>query len=48
MKEIIKSKGIISFLIFITGIAFVSTNSMNSMEDSNDISANLVVMNENV
>ena len=48
MKEIIRSKGIISFFVFIVGISIVSTNSINSMENDYNVENNVVVMNENV
>lgn len=47
MKEIINSKGIISFFIFIIAIGFISSNDMNNMEEVK-ISTQTVVMSENL
>lgn len=48
MIEIIKSKGMLCFVLFIVGICYLSANNINSQismeEGSNN---NLVVINEN-
>ena len=46
MREIIMSKGIICFFVFIIAIGFISTNSINSM--NNNDNKNIVVINENI
>ena len=47
MKEIINSKGIISFFVFIIAIGFISTDNINNMEESK-INSQTVVMSENL
>ncbi len=48
MKEIIKSKGIIMFFVFILGISIISTNAINSMEENTEVKTNVLVINENI
>ncbi len=45
MIEILKSKGIICFFIFIIAIGVLSSNSFNSMASDNNID-NVIAMNE--
>ena len=47
MKEIINSKGMIGFFIFVIAISFVSSNSINNMEENN-MNGYTVVLNENL
>ena len=45
MNEILKSKGIISFFVFVVIMGLVSANNINSMKNSENID-NIVVMND--
>lgn len=47
MIEILKSKGIICFFIFIIAIGVLSSNSLSSMANDNNID-NVIVMNETI
>lgn len=47
MVEILKSKGIICFFIFVIVIGVLSSNSLNSMTSDNSID-NVIVMNETI
>lgn len=47
MVEILKSKGIICFFIFIIAIGMLSSNSLDSMSSDNTIN-NVIVMNETI
>ncbi len=47
MMEILKSKGIICFFLFIIVMGVLSSNSLNSMESDNDID-NILIMAETI
>ena len=44
MSEVLKSKGIICFFVFIIFIGIVSSNSLNSMK--NQTTTNIIVMSK--
>lgn len=45
MSEILKSRGIICFFIFIILIGLISSNNLNSMKSDDEIN-NIIVMNK--
>ncbi len=45
MSEVLKSKGIICFFVFIIFIGIVSSNSLNSMKNDSSLN-NVVVLNK--
>lgn len=47
MVEILKSKGIICFFLFIIAIGMLTSNSLNSMSSDNTID-NVILMNETI
>lgn len=47
MLEMLKSKGIICFFIFVIAIGLLSSNSLNSMTND-DNKDNIIIMNETI
>lgn len=45
MSEILKSKGIICFFVFIILMGLLSSNSLNSMKEE-DVLNNVIIMND--
>lgn len=47
MKEILKSKGIIAFFIFVIAMAVISSNSLNAQKNVSGTSTNSQLINLN-